>query len=788
MNINKIVQSAQEKCLIKYGKNLTNALIWQLHDSISEAVKEEIAPKWLEIKLNTDNKRKAYYFSAEFLIGRSIQNNLLNLGILNELEDELKKLNVEFGLLEEIEDAALGNGGLGRLAACFLESASTMNIALDGYGIKYKYGLFKQKIENGFQIEEADHWSKYGDPWSTRKEYESVIIEYSDQKVIAVPYDIPIIGFKGNNISTLRLWQSEPFNEFDFKLFNEQQYNLAVKEKNTAEDISRVLYPNDDTTEGKKLRFKQQYFFSSASLKDLIRKYKLNHSADLIDFAKFNIIQLNDTHPTIAIPELIRILVDEEKMSFETALDMCKQSFAYTNHTIMQEALEKWDAKLIKDIVPRVYDIIIMIHKTFEKEKLDLIEQNQISKALSNRTKIKNKGIIHMAHLAIYGASYVNGVARIHTEIIKTDVLKDWYKLYPNKFQNKTNGITQRRWLALCNQELSNFITKNLGNDDWLTNLTNLKALEPLANDKTILEEFSTIKQIKKNQLSDYIYRKENIRINPLSIYDIQIKRLHEYKRQLLNILTILYLYNEIKAGNLDDFYKTTFIFGAKAAPGYKRAKSIIKLINEVSKLIDNDPIVSSKIKVVFVSNYNVSYAEKLVAAADISQQISTAGTEASGTGNMKFMLNGAVTLGTLDGANVEIVEEAGIDNNYIFGATVDEVKQISKTYSPKEIYNTNSKIKAVLDMLVDGTLNDNKTKGFKELYDSILKGTSWHQPDHYYLLYDFMSYVETRIKANKDYSFKNEFTKKCFLNMCSAGKFSSDRTIMDYAQDIWHV
>lgn len=788
MDIKKIIQSAQEKCIINYGNKLSDVLIWQLHNSISEAIREEISPKWLEIKQKNDKKRKASYLSAEFLIGRSIQNNLFNLGILNELEKELKKLNIELGKLEEIEDAALGNGGLGRLAACFMESAATMNIPLDGYGIKYKYGLFKQRIEDGFQIEEADNWSKYGDPWSVRRDYEAVTIEFSDQKVIAVPFDIPIIGFKGDNISTLRLWQSEPFNEFDFKLFNEQKYDLSILEKNKAEDISRILYPNDDTNEGKKLRFKQQYFFSSATLKDLIRKYKLNHSTNLMDFAKYNILQLNDTHPTIAIPELIRLLIDEENIEFKIALKISQHTFAYTNHTIMQEALEKWDSKLIKEIVPRVYEIIKLIHETFEKEKIKLIEQNLISKALSKRTKIISKNTIHMAHLAIYGASYVNGVAYIHTEIIKKDVLKDWFKLYPNKFQNKTNGITQRRWLGLCNKELSSFITKYLGNDGWLTNLTSLKELEPLVNNKNIIKKFSDIKQIKKDQLADYIYKKDNIKIDSLSIYDIQIKRLHEYKRQLLNILTILYLYNEIKSGNLDDFYKTTFIFGAKAAPGYKRAKNIIKLINEVSKLIENDPLVSSKIKVVFVSNYNVSYAEKLVAAADVSEQISTAGTEASGTGNMKFMLNGAVTLGTLDGANIEIIEEAGIDNNYIFGATVEEIKNISKTYNPKEVYKNNPKIKAVLDMLIDGTLSDKQTHGFEELYNSILEGASWHKADHYYLLYDFISYVETRIEVNKDYLSKNEFRKKCFVNMCNAGKFSSDRTILDYAENIWKV
>lgn len=788
MDINQIIKSAKDKCKAEYGKDISKVTAWQLHNSLSEAIMREIGNKWQNVKTMSDKKRKAYYFSAEFLVGRSIQNNLLNLGILDKIEDELKKLNVDFSSLEDIEDAALGNGGLGRLAACFVESAATMNIPLDGYGIRYKFGLFKQEFENGFQIEKADDWSKYGDAWSYRRYDESVPVKFSDQTVIAVPYDMPIIGYKGENISTLRLWQAEPLDEFDFNLFNEQKYDLAVKEKNKAEDISRVLYPNDDALEGKKLRLKQQYFFSSASLQDLIRKFRNNHSENFSDFAKYNAIQLNDTHPTIAIPELIRLLVDEEKLSFESALGICKKTFAYTNHTIMQEALEKWDIGLVKKVLPGVYEVIKQIHYHFEEEKKILIKNKTISRALANRTKIIQKNTLHMAHMAIYGSSYVNGVAKIHTEIIKSGVLKDWYQLYPSKFQNKTNGITQRRWLALCNKELSSFISKNLGNDNWITNLSDLKKLEPLSENTKIIGEFSDIKQIKKQQLADFIFRKEGIVIDPDSIYDIQIKRLHEYKRQLLNILTILYLYNEIKAGNLKDFHKTTFIFGAKAAPGYKRAKSIIKLINEVAKLIDSDPVASSKLKVVFVTNYNVSYAEKLVAAADISQQVSTAGTEASGTGNMKFMLNGAVTLGTLDGANIEIVQEAGKENNYIFGATVEEINKISKTYNPMEIYKSNPEIKTVLDMLVNGTLNDDKTKGFKELYDAILKGASWHRADHYYLLYDFMSYVKTRIQANKDFSSNNEFRKKCYINMCNAGKFSSDRTVKEYAKEIWHV
>lgn len=788
MNIEKIINSVKEKTEIEYGKNVAQALPWQLHNTLSEAVREEIGPLWTSLQKKKDIGRKAYYFSAEFLLGRAIQNNLLNLGIIKEVEAELEKLGADFKNLEDIEDAALGNGGLGRLAACFMESGATMNIPLDGYGIRYKYGLFKQKFENGFQIEEADNWSKHGDPWSLRKDEDAVIVEFKDQSINAVPYDVPIIGYGGENISTLRLWQAEPLNEFDFEKFNNQEYDLAVVEKNRAEDISRVLYPNDDTEEGKKLRLKQQYFFSSASLKDMIRKYKAAHGKDLSEFAKYNAVQLNDTHPVIAIPELIRLLIDEEGIEFDMALEISKQTFAYTNHTIMQEALEKWNTKLVKAVVPRVFEITKLIHEAFEKEKLQLLADKKITKALAARTKIIKGSTLHMAHLAIYGGSYVNGVAQIHTEIIKHDVLKDWYELYPEKFQNKTNGITQRRWLALCNQELSAFITKNLGDESWITDLKKLKNLETLVENPEIIEEFSQIKHIKKQQLAEYIKHRENIEIDPDSIFDIQIKRLHEYKRQFLNILAILYLYNEIKAGNLEDFKKTTFIFGAKAAPGYRRAKSIIKLINEVAKLIENDPTVSSKIKVVFVSNYNVSYAEKLVAAADVSEQISTAGTEASGTGNMKFMLNGAVTLGTLDGANVEIVEEAGKENNYIFGAEVDEIRKISKTYDPKKIYKENPKIKAVMDMLIDKTLDDGGTKGFKELYDAILKGASWHQADHYYLLHDFMPFIEAKLKVNEEYKNQELFRKKCYINTCNAGKFTSDRTIMDYAENIWHI
>ena len=788
MDIEKIVKAAQKKARTSHGKDLSEANAWQLHDALSSSVMEAIGQSWMKHSGEKDRGRKAAYLSAEFLVGRAVQNNLLNLGISEKLQKELSKKGTDLNILEDVEDAALGNGGLGRLAACFMESGATMGLPLDGYGIRYRYGLFRQKLEDGFQKEEADDWAKHGDPWSVRRDEDTVRVDFADYSVLAVPYDMPIIGYGGKNISTLRLWQSEPLTEFDFAKFNDQQYDLAVQAKNRAEDISRVLYPNDDALEGKKLRFRQQYFFSSAALADMVRIFKREHGSDLSKFADYNAVQLNDTHPVIAIPELIRILTDEEGMGFAQALEISKKTFAYTNHTIMPEALEKWDARLIKSLVPRVYEIIEMIHAAFEQEKLELIRQDKISKALAHRTKIIRNRTVHMAHLAIYGGSYVNGVAAIHTEIIKHDTLRDWYQLYPEKFQNKTNGITQRRWLALCNRELSDMISHKLTNRDWITDLTQLKALEVFSDDEKVIEQFSQIKDLKKQQLAQYIMHRENIEIDPASIFDIQIKRLHEYKRQLLNILTILYIYREIKSGNLKDFHKTTFIFGGKSAPGYRRAKSIIKLINEVAALIDSDEEVRDIIKVVFISNYNVSYAEKLVAAADVSEQISTAGTEASGTGNMKFMLNGAVTLGTLDGANVEIVQEAGLENNFIFGATVEEIKKISKTYDPNEIYASNPKIKAVLDMLIDGSLSDGGTGGFKELHDSILKGASWHRPDQYFILHDFMAAVEAKIKVNEAYRDIKSFRKKCYINMCNAGKFSSDRTIMDYAQNIWKI
>lgn len=765
------------------GKDVSNATPQEIHNALGLTVMEYIKKDWnnsIEKHLST---RRACYLSMEFLVGRAVYNNLLCLGIYDEVEEIFNSMGTSLSVLEEIEDSALGNGGLGRLAACFLDSASTLSLPLDGYGIRYKYGLFKQSIVDGFQCEEADNWTKYGDPWSVRKDIDSVEIHYADQTVIAVPYDMPIISYKGANVGTLRLWQSEPVNEFDFNTFNNQDYLEASKEKVFAEDISRVLYPNDDTREGKKLRLKQQYFFSSASLTDIIKKHKARFGT-VENLADYVTIQLNDTHPVISVPELIRQLMDYEGVSFEKSFEIAQKVFNYTNHTIMPEALEKWECSLIEEILPRVFEIIIQINEKFVS---DMYVKN-IDKDTINKIKIIQGNLVHMANIATYCSSYVNGVAEIHTQILKDNTLADWYKIYPERFQNKTNGITQRRWLALCNRELSSLLTEKLGSEDWVSNLDELKKLIPLKDDEETIDRYIQIKDIKKKQLADFIMQKEDISINPNTIFDIQIKRLHEYKRQLLNAFSILYIYFGIKDGSIKDFTPTTFIFGAKSAPGYRRAKGIIKYINEIAKLVENDKEVCDLIKVVFVSNYNVSYAEKLVAGADVSEQISTAGTEASGTGNMKLMLNGAVTLGTYDGANIEIVQEAGEENNYIFGARVEDLKSIMPNYDSRKLYAENKKIQRVVSTLIDGTVSDGGSGVFRELYFSLLDGASWHSPDNYYLLGDLESYVDAKLKVNKDYKDRKDFAKKCFMNTCNAGKFSSDRTIKDYADNIWHI
>ena len=769
--------------LEKLNTEPKNATVQQIHNALGETLMELFADDWQKSREKHLCSRRACYFSMEFLVGRAIFNNLLCLGIYDEVSEIFEECGISLNSLEEIEDAALGNGGLGRLAACFLDSAATLNLPLDGYGIRYKYGLFKQKIENGFQKEDIDDWTKYGDCWSTRCDKDAVEIKFSNQTVKAVPYDMPIIGCKTNNIGTLRLWQAEPVKEFDFDLFNQQNYLEASKEKIYAEDISRVLYPNDDTDDGKKLRLKQQYFFCSASLNDILKKHKAKFGT-LENLAEYVTIQLNDTHPVISIPELIRLLMDNEGFSYESAFKTACKVFNYTNHTIMQEALEKWNSKLIEELLPRIYEIIIMVNETLLAE---MYSKNIDAKAVNNMKIIKDN-MVHMANMAVYCSSYTNGVAKIHTEILKDTVLNDWYKVFPERFQNKTNGITQRRWLGLCNRELSAFITQLLGNDDWIIDLDKLKELEKYSDDEETLNKFIQIKNEKKKQLADFIKSKENITINPNSIFDIQIKRLHEYKRQLLNAFSILYIYFGIKDGSIKNISPVTFIFGAKSAPGYRRAKAIIKYINEIAEIISSDNEVNKLINVVFVSNYNVSYAEKLVAAADVSEQISTAGTEASGTGNMKLMLNGAVTLGTLDGANVEIVEEAGAENNYIFGAKVEELKKILPEYNSRKLFSSNEKIRRVVSTLIDGTVSDGGSGDFRELYMSLLDGASWHEPDNYYLLGDLESYVEAKLKSNSDYKNRLDFAKKQWINMCNAGKFSSDRTIKDYAENIWKI
>lgn len=767
----------------EYQKEIKDLSANELHNVVSSAVMAEISDRWAESQKKHNENKRAYYLSAEFLVGRAIYNNLFCLNLGDEVAEILKKYGNDINKMEDVEDAALGNGGLGRLAACFLDSAATLSLPLDGYGIRYKFGLFKQSFENGFQKEHLDDWTRYGDPWSIRKEDEAVEVKFTDETVRAVPYDMPIIGYNTDNIGTLRLWQAEPIEEFDFDLFNDQKYDKSLKAKNNAENISRVLYPNDSTDSGKLLRLKQQYFFSSASLQDILKKFKAKHGDDFSKLPDEVTIQLNDTHPVISIPELIRLL-NIEGVGFDKALEIACNVFNYTNHTIMQEALEKWDMKFVRKISPKIAEIIKKIDAKFKAE----LKAANFPEELHPQVDIIQNKTVHMAYLACYCSKYINGVARIHTEILKDEVLKCWYEMTPEKFQNKTNGITQRRWIGLCNPQLSALITELLGNEDWLNNLDELKKLEKFADDKAVLDRFVEIKKNNKKVLADYIMSHDGILVDPETVYDVQIKRLHEYKRQFLNALGILELYFEIKNGELKDFKPTTFIFGAKSAPGYFRAKAIIKLIDEVKNLVEKDEEVSKYIKIVFVSNYNVSYAEKIVAAADVSEQISTAGTEASGTGNMKLMLNGACTLGTFDGANIEIVEEAGEENNFIFGARVEEIEKIKDSYDPKEYYKKDKRIKRVLDTLIDGTLDDGGTGMFKELYDAILEGASWHQPDHYFLLLDFDSYIKAKIDINNAQKDKYDYAKKCFINMCNAGKFSSDRTIQQYADEIWHI
>ena len=769
-----------------YCKKIEELTASELHLALGKAVMGEIAPNWAKSKAKHNSERRAYYMSAEFLMGRMMYNNLYCLGILDEVKKLLKKKGIDINVFEDIDDAALGNGGLGRLAACYLDSAATHEVPLDGYGIRYKYGLFKQLIKDGYQVEVADNWQRFEDPWCIRKEDETVTVSFKDQTVKAVPYDMAVIGCKTDNINTLRLWQAEAVNDFDFTAFNNTEYDLAVKEKNDAENISKVLYPNDNKYEGKVLRLKQQYFFCSASLQDIIRRYKAKHGNDFSFFAKENAIQLNDTHPVSCVPELVRLL-QIEGMTFDEAFEIARKTCSYTNHTVLGEALEKWPADLMNQVIPVIYDIIALIANKCQEE----LTAKGVSEDKKAKMRIIDGNVVHMARLATYAGTYVNGVAQLHTEILKRDLLKEWYEVYPERFLNKTNGITQRRWLGLCNPELSELITKKVGSDEWLTDLSKLSVLNKCLDARTI-NKFNDIKATKKKQLAEYIKKMDGYDINPDTIFDVQVKRLHEYKRQLLNAFSIMAIYFRLKEGKLLNWTPTTFIFGAKAAPGYARAKAIIKYITEIANLVNNDPDTKDKLQVYFISNYNVSYAEKIVVAADISEQTSTAGLEASGTGNMKFMLNGAVTLGTWDGANIEIAECAGEENEYIFGARVEDIEKLkAEGYNPRAIYEANPETKRVIDTLIDGTFDDDGAQGegsFKELHDALLIGTSWQVADHYFLIYDLPLYVDAKIKANSDYADRKEFGKKCLLNVANAGKFSSDRSILEYAKEIWHT
>ena len=781
----EIVAAADEFIRMKYHIPLAQADAVALHEGISDAVMMAIAPLWADDHAARLEKRHALYFSAEYLVGRLIYNNLYSLGLLEDVKAHLAARSVDIAELEDIEDAALGNGGLGRLAACFLDSAATHNVPLDGYGLRYKYGLFKQVFEDCRQKELPDDWTRFGDPWSIRRDTLSVEVPMKGLTICAVPYDMPVIGYGGKNFGTLRLWQCESEHEFDFDLFNSQDYAAAARDKNTAEDITKLLYPNDTLRAGKLMRARQQYVLCSASLQDMLRSYRAVYGSDYSRFAELHAVQLNDTHPTMAIPELIRLL-EADGVEFARAFEIAHAVFRYTNHTVMREALECWDASLLNEVSPELLRVIREIDRQLARELKRRHAQG------ADEMRIIRDRRVHMANLAVYGSSFVNGVAAIHSEILKADVFKEWYAEWPEKFQNKTNGITQRRWLGLCNPELCALLDDTVG-EGYLTDLFKLDGLKDKIDD-ALAERFMIVKREKKRQLAAIIREKEGVALPEHFIFSVQVKRLHEYKRQLLNALSIWDIYQSLLDGSLSDFPATAFIFGAKSAPGYARAKAVIRFINRIAAIINADTRVNDRLRVVFVQNYNCSYAEHIIPAADISEQISPAGTEASGTGNMKLMLNGAVTLGTCDGANIEIFEQAGAENNYPFGATVEELNAIRETYDPKAIYEADARIRRAVDALADpevtGEAGDPKREGdIVELRTALLEGASWHRPDHYFLLKDFPAYREARLRALRDAAEAPvEFAKKCLRNIAGAGKFSSDRTIQEYAREIWFI
>ena len=801
-------KSVKENVKMLYRKTLDEASQEQIFQAVSLAVKDVVIDNWLltQKQYEKDDPKIVYYLSMEFLMGRALGNNLINLCAYKEVKEALDELGLDLNTIEDQEpDPALGNGGLGRLAACFLDSLATLGYCAYGCGIRYHYGLFKQKIENGYQVEVPDNWLKDGYPFELRRpEYAKEVkfggyvrVEYDPatgrnnfvqegyQSVRAVPYDMPIVGYNNKIVNTLRIWDAEAMNEFQLDLFDKGDYRKAVEAENLAKNICDVLYPNDNHYAGKELRLKQQYFFISASIQAAIAKFKKKHS-DIHDLPKKVTFQLNDTHPTMTVAELMRILLDEEKLEWDDAWDITTHTCAYTNHTIMAEALEKWPIELFSKLLPRVYQIIEEINRRF------IEEINQ--KYPGNQEKVRKMAIIYdgqvkMAHLAIAGGYSVNGVARLHTEILKKQELKDFYEMYPEKFNNKTNGITQRRFMVHANPLLTEWITDHIG-DKWITDLPQLAKLKVYADDKKAQQEFMNIKYQNKVRLAKYILEHNGVEVDPTSIFDVQVKRLHEYKRQLMNILHVMYLYNQLKKNPNMKFYPRTFIFGAKAAAGYLRAKQTIKLINSVADKVNNDASIKGKLKVVFIEDYRVSNAEWIFAAADVSEQISTASKEASGTGNMKFMLNGAPTLGTMDGANVEIVDEVGAENAFIFGMSSEEVINYENNggYHPYEIYQNDKDIHEVLDQLVDGTYANGDPELYKDLYQSLLFGDTGSQADMYFILKDFRSYAEAQKKVEEAYRDTKGWAKMAMTNTAGCGKFSSDRTIQEYVDGIWHL
>ena len=801
-------KSVRDNVKMLYRKTLEEATQEQVFQAVSLAVKDVIIDNWLltQKQYEKDDPKIVYYMSMEFLMGRALGNNLINLCAYDEVREALDELGFDLNVIEDQEpDPALGNGGLGRLAACFLDSLSTLGYCAYGCGIRYHYGLFKQKIEDGYQVEVPDNWLENGYPFELRRpEYAKEVkfggyvkvvydpatgknnfVQEGYQSVRAIPYDMPIVGYNNKIVNTLRIWDAEAINDFRLDLFDKGEYHKAVEQENLAKNIVDVLYPNDNHYAGKELRLKQQYFFISASIQAAIAKFKKSHS-NLKDIPKKMTFQMNDTHPPMAVAELMRILLDEEGLSWEEAWDITTHTCAYTNHTIMSEALEKWPIELFSKLLPRIYQIIEEINRRFI---LDIQ-----SKYPGNQEKIRKMAIIYdgqvkMAHLAIVGGYSINGVARLHTEILEKQELKDFYEMYPEKFSNKTNGITQRRFLLHANPLLANWITGHIG-DEWITDLPQLSKLKVYADDEKAQQEFMNIKYQNKVRLAKYILEHNGIEVNPHSIFDVQVKRLHEYKRQLLNILHVMYLYNEIKEHPEMDFYPRTFIFGAKAAAGYRRAKLTIKLINAVADVINNDASINGKIKVVFIENYRVSNAEMIFAAADVSEQISTASKEASGTGNMKFMLNGAPTLGTMDGANVEIVEEVGQENAFIFGLSSDEVINFENNggYDPMQYFNNDPDIRHVLMQLINGTYSNGDFNMFRDIYDSLLNTNSSDRADTYFILADFKSYAEAQRRVEEAYRDTRRWAKMALLNTACSGKFSSDRTIQQYVDEIWHL